>query len=248
MSGGLPTGSSSGPTDGSSARLVLRDYWRSSASYRVRIGAALKGLPLTTVAVDLRTGAHLSGDLGEVNPQRLLPVLETEEGALTQSLAILEYLDDLHPQRPLLDRDPLTRARQRAMAQVIACDVHPVCNLRVLKALRAQGCDEAAVRAWMHQWMHAGFEALEAHATTLGIEARTEAADADGAGDAADADGAAPRYLGGTQPMLPDVVLVPQMYNARRFELDLAPYPRLVAVTARCEALPAFESAAPRDV
>ena len=173
MSAGASDEPAAGSSAGPAAGLVLRDYWRSSASYRVRIGAALKGLPLTTVAVDLRTGAHLSGDLGEVNPQRLLPVLETEEGALTQSLAILEYLDDLHPQRPLLDHDPLTRARQRAMAQIIACDVHPVCNLRVLKALRAQGCDEAAVRAWMHQWMHAGFEALEAYATALGIDRPT---------------------------------------------------------------------------
>ena len=202
-------------------RTVLHDYWRSSASYRVRIGAALKGLSLETVSVDLRTNAHLRGALDALNPQRLVPVLECEAGALTQSLAILEYLDERYPQRPLLARDPWTRAQQRALAQVIACDVHPVCNLRVLRRLRDMGHDEPEVRAWMHTWMAAGFEALEARA-----------------GDAA--------FLGGEAPMLPDVVLVPQLYNARRFELDLRPYPRLQAIADRCEALQAFQQAAPR--
>ena len=114
------------------------------------------------------------------------------------------------------------RAQQRALAQIIACDVHPVCNLRVLRRLRSMGHDDAEVRSWMHTWMAAGFEALEARA-----------------GDAA--------FLGGDTAMLPDVVLVPQVYNARRFELDLTPYPRLVAIAERCEALPAFAQAAPRE-
>lgn len=201
---------------------VLHDYWRSSASYRVRIGAGLKGVALETVSVDLRTDAHLSGALDALNPQRLVPVLESTKGALAQSLAILEYFDELYPERPLLPRDPWARAQQRALAQIIACDVHPVCNLRVLRRLRSMGHDDAEVRSWMHTWMAAGFEALEARA-----------------GDAA--------FLGGDTAMLPDVVLVPQVYNARRFELDLTPYPRLVAIAERCEALPAFAQAAPRE-
>ncbi|MEM6290972.1 MAG: maleylacetoacetate isomerase [Myxococcota bacterium] len=200
--------------------MTLHDYWRSSASYRVRIGAALKGLELTRVAVDLRNDAHLTGDLDGLNPQKLVPVLETDAGALTQSLAILEYLDDLHPERPLLPADPWARAQQRSLAHVIACDVHPICNLRVLRKVKAMGHDQDAVVEWMTTWMQAGFAALEARA-----------------GDGP--------FLGGEQPMLPDVVLVPQMYNARRFEIPLEAYPKLVDITARCEALEPFQSAAP---
>jgi maleylacetoacetate isomerase len=197
----------------------LHDYWRSSASYRVRIGAALKGLELERVAVDLKQGAHLSGALEGLNPQRLLPVFEGPGGVLTQSLAILEYLDELYPERPLLAYSRWERARHRAMALVIAADVHPLCNLRVLKRLRAMGQGDE-LRAWMTEWMHAGFAALEAQA------------------DERD-------FLGGDVPMLPDVFLVPQMYNARRFEVPLDDFPRLVAITERCEALPAFARAAP---
>jgi maleylacetoacetate isomerase len=198
----------------------LFDYWRSSASYRVRIACELKGLEFERVGVDLKADEHEGAEFGERNPQRLVPLLETGRGTLGQSLAIIEYLDEVHPERPLLPADPWERAQQRARAMVIACDLHPLCNLRVLKRLRASGHDDTQVRAWMAEWMQSGFAALEALA---------------GEGN----------FLGGTRPMLADLVLVPQVYNARRFEVSLEDFPRLEAISLRCEALPAFRRAAP---
>lgn len=200
--------------------MILYDYWRSTASYRVRIGLALKGLDIKLVSVDLREGAHKRPSFGEVNPQHFVPALACEEGMLTQSLAILEYLDERYPQRRILSTDPWRRAQERSLAQIIACDVHPLCNLRVLNELDRQGHSGDATRDWMTRWMSAGFAALE-----------QAAEDTD--------------YLGGKEPMLPDLVLVPQMYNARRFDIPLGAYPRLLGIVERCEAIPAFRAAAP---
>jgi len=204
--------------------LVVYHYYRSSAAYRVRIALNLKGLEAEFREVDLTRGEQHREPYGALNPQHLVPALLTPHGALGQSLAILEYLDERYPQRPLLPPDPLLRAEQRALALTIACDMHPLQNLRVLNYLREElGQDEAAVRAWAGHWMAAGLASLEARA---GNDA----------------------FLGGAEPMLGDVLLAPQLFNARRFEVDLTPYPRLTAIGDRCNALEPFLRAAPDAV
>ena len=205
----------------------LYTYFRSSAAYRVRIGLALKGLAYDSVPVHLVRdgGGQFQPGFLAINPQGQLPALETDDGAiLTQSLAILEYLEETHPLPALLPADPLLRARVRALAQIVACDIHPINNQSVGKYLRAQlGADDAAVGTWMRHWMARGFTALEKMV--------------DSQGD----------YCLGSQPTLADICLVPQMYNARRFSLDLAPFPRLVAIDAACQALSAFQAASPAN-
>ena len=204
--------------------MKLYDYYRSSASYRVRIVLELKGVDVERVPVDLRAGEQGAADYRALNPQGLVPALVTSDGVLGQSLAIIEYLDERWPEPPLLPERPFDRARMRSLAQTIACDVHPLNNLRVLNYLRGPlGQDESSVQAWMGTWIQRGFEAVECEAPEAG-------------------------YFGGEGPMLADVVLVPQMYNARRFEVDLTSFPRLVALDARLRALPAFERAAPERV
>ena len=204
--------------------MILHDYFRSSASYRVRIALALKGLEVERRAIGLLDREQCSPEFRALSPQQLVPALEVERGVLGQSLAIIEYLEEVYPERSLLAEDPWTRAQQRAMAQVIACDVHPLNNLRVLQHLRSLGQgEEEERRAWMIRWMHPGFEALEVMASDR-------------------------PFLGGERPMLPDLVLVPQMYNARRFSVPLEAFPRLNAITERCEALPEFQAASPETV
>lgn len=201
--------------------MKLYDYFRSSAAYRVRIALNLKGLSCNTVPVNLLEGEQYATPYGQRNPQHLVPAIETAAGILTQSLAIIEYLDDIHPQRRLLPEDPWQRAQQRSMALVIACDVHPLNNLRVLKYLSGPlQQPEEAVQNWIAAWITAGFKSLERKA------------------------GAAP-FLGGEQPMLADVLLVPQVFNARRYKVPLDAFPRLVSIDDRCKALPAFAQAAP---
>ena len=204
----------------------LYTYFRSSASYRVRIALNLKGLDYESVFVHLPSGQHKDTDYLERNPQGLTPALETDDGeALTQSLAIIEYLDETHPEPPLLPADALGRARVRAMAQLVACEMHPLNNLRVLKYLKGPlGRDQAAVDAWYGHWVAEGFAALETMAAKFG---------------------AAEGYCYGDQVSLADLCLVPQMWNARRFDCDLAPYPRLVAIDARLNEIEAFTNAAP---
>lgn len=208
--------------------LILYDYWRSSASYRVRIALALKGVPYQRVAVNLLTAEQLGPENRARNPQGQVPVLVADGVPLIQSLAIIDWLDHAYPEPRLIPADPLARARALALALVIAADTHPVDNMRVLKRLETQfGADQAAKDDWYRHWMRLGLDALEAMADN-------------GAGEG--------RYLGGDSPGVADVVLVPQLYNARRFALDLAPCPKLVAIDAALAQLPAFQAAHPDRV
>lgn len=202
----------------------LYTYFRSSAAYRVRIGLALKGLEAEAVPVHLVRdgGQHKTPDYLGKNPQGFVPALEAGGRVITQSLAVLEYLEEAHPQPPLLPRDPLARARVRSFALAIACDIHPLNNLRVLKHLRSGlAQDEDGVNRWVRRWIGEGFAALERMVEP-----------------------GAP-FCFGDAPGLAEACLVPQMYNARRFGADLTDFPTLVAIDERCRALPAFQSAAP---
>ncbi|MGQ9365789.1 maleylacetoacetate isomerase [Azospirillum sp. ST 5-10] len=205
--------------------MKLYGYFRSSAAYRVRIALNLKGLTADLVAVHLRRGEQTAPAYAALNPQRLVPALEDEGTVLTQSLAIVEYLDERHPHPPLLPVDPADRARVRALALAVACDIHPLNNLRVLNHLRDRlGLDEAARNDWYRHWVADGFRAIEA---MLAGDPRTG------------------RLCHGDTPTLADVALVPQVYNAERFAVDLAPYPTIRRVTDAARALDAFAAAAP---
>ncbi|HVP34697.1 MAG TPA: maleylacetoacetate isomerase [Steroidobacteraceae bacterium] len=207
--------------------MKLYHFFRSSASYRVRIALNLKGLSYEAAAVDLRPEVHgqRAPEFLAVNPLGLVPVLVDGERTLTQSLAIIEYLDETHPQPPLLPREPAARARVRSLALAIACEMAPLNNSGVLEYLRGPlRADEGAVGAWYATWIARGFRALEQ-------EVRTASGDG--------------RHMSGTAVTLADVLLVPQMYNARRYRCDLAPYPTLCAISAHLEALPEFARAAP---
>ena len=207
--------------------MELYTYFRSSAAYRVRIALNLKGLK-----VDFRY-VHLVKDGGQqrqpeylaVNPQGLVPALKDKGHVLTQSLAILEYLEEIHPEPPLLPKDALSRARVRSLAQVVACDIHPVNNQRILKYLETElGADEAARTHWYRHWIIMGFDALEKllHGNP-----------------------ATGKCCHGDQPTLADICLVPQVFNAKRFSLDLAPYPTISRINDYCLKLKAFAEAAP---
>lgn len=202
--------------------MILYDYFRSSAAYRVRIALNLKGVEVEHREVHLVKGEQRSAEHVARNPQGFVPALDVGNGRiLTQSLAIIEWLDATYPEPRLIPADPLARAEAMARALVIAADIHPLNNLRVLKRLETQfGADETARAEWYRHWIAEGFTALEALA-----------------GDGP--------YLGGATPDVSDVLLVPQMYNARRFELPLDPYPRLVAADAAASALEPFAAAHP---
>lgn len=203
----------------------LYDYWRSSASYRVRIALNLKGLAYEAVPTSLLDGEQRAPDYLAKNPQGLVPMLEAGELRLTQSLAIIDWLDATQPGPRLIPTDPVARARALAMAYVIASDIHPINNLRVLKYLSNElGIGEAARDDWYRHWIVEGFTALEAMA-----------------------DPAAP-YLGGAAPDIADICLVPQMANARRFNTPLGAFPNLVRIDAACNALDAFKAARPEAV
>ena len=209
--------------------LTLYSYWRSSAAYRVRIGLNLKGLAYETRPVHLVRdgGEQHADDYRALNPQALVPMLVDGERRITQSLAILEYLDETFPKPALLPADTRGRARVRSLAMLVACDIHPLNNLRVLQYLkRENGLEQPAIDAWMLHWMREGFAAMEAML-----------ADAPGTGT----------FCLGETPTIADCCLVPQLYNARRFALDLSPYPTLVRIEADCLALPAFDAARPES-
>jgi maleylpyruvate isomerase len=202
---------------------ILHGYWRSTASYRVRIALNLKGVAHDQHTHDLRQGAQRSGAYLALNAQGLVPALEIDGTVLTQSLAILEWLDEIQPTPPLLPSTPDARAVVRAMAGMIASDIHPLNNLRVLNALRGGfAATDAQVQAWIARWIAEGFVALERLVERHG-------------GD----------FAFGDSPTLADCCLVPQIYSAERFAVDLTPFPRLVAVGARAWALPAFAAAHP---
>lgn len=195
--------------------LTLHGYWRSSAAYRVRLALGLKGLSYDSVAHDLRRGAQRAEDYRLLQPQGLVPVLETPDGPLIQSPAILEWLEERYPDPPLLPGESVGRAVVRAMAAIVACDIHPINNLRVLTRLREDmGADEAAIRRWIGHWVSEGFAALETLIAQHG-------------------DG----YAYGDRPTLADCHILPQVYNAQRFAVDLSPYPLLTASAARLHAL-----------
>ncbi|WP_240095688.1 maleylacetoacetate isomerase [Thermomonas flagellata] len=210
-----------------SEHLRLYSYWRSSAAYRVRIGLHLKGLAYETVPVHLLRdgGQQHAPEYHALNPQALVPTLMHGQRRLTQSLAILEYLDELWPTPPLLPASARDRARVRALAQLVACDIHPLNNLRVLQYFeREWGVPQAERDGWVRHWIAQGFAALEAQ---LAGHPSTGP------------------YCDGEQPGLADCCLVPQAYNARRFGVDLAAYPTIARIEAACLALPAFAAARP---
>jgi maleylpyruvate isomerase len=206
--------------------MKLYDYFRSSAAYRVRIALNLKGVTPERAFVHLRRGAQRQDDYLALNPQGLVPSLVTEGGeVLTQSLAIVEWLDETHPTPPLLPISATERARVRALALAIACDIHPLNNLRVLNYLTGTlGAADAQKNGWYRYWCDVGLEALE---TQLSREAATGS------------------FCHGEMPTIADICLVPQLANARRVDLDLATYPTLLRIEAACMAVPAFADAAP---
>ena len=207
--------------------LTLYSYFRSSAAYRVRIALNLKGQTYQTVPVHLlrEGGVQRSAGYRARNPQGLVPFLETESGGFGQSLAILEYLEGSVPAPALLPAEPAARARVRAFAQHIACDIHPLNNLRVLQYLTGTlGISEDAKLAWIQHWIAEGFRALEAE-----VEQHNPSGP----------------YCFGEQLTFAEVCLVPQWFNAERFQCDLTPYPRLAAVVKACNELPAFQAAQP---
>ena len=206
--------------------MKLYSYFRSSAAYRVRIALSLKGIAYETAPIHLvKDGGHnRRPEYRAVNPQMRVPALVTSSGeVLIQSLAIIDYLDETHPNPPLLPKDPLARARARSLAEIVACDIHPLNNtspLRYLKRVMHQ--EQSAIDAWYHHWVTEGFEALEALV------------------------GPGP-YCCGSDVTIADICLVPQVYNARRLKVPLDKFPKIVAIDAACLALPAFDRARPEN-
>jgi len=205
---------------------ILHNYFRSTTSLRVRVALNMKGLDYEYVSYALLNKDHKSDAYLKLNPQGLVPALEIkDEAVLTQSMAILEYLDEEHPEPPLLPIDALGRARVRALAGIIAVDIHPINNLRILKYLDTEfGADADAKKAWFQEWAHQGMKALE---TRLVDEPATG------------------KFCHGDTPTLADICLYAQMFNNQRFELDMSPFPTIMAIFRECECLPAFADAAP---
>jgi maleylpyruvate isomerase len=202
----------------------LYDYWRSSAAYRVRIALNIKGLEVEQIPVDLRAGGQRTEEYVAKNPQSLVPFFEDGDLGIGQSLAIIDYLEETHPEPAILPADPIGRARVRSMAQIIACDIHPLNNQRVLRYLENDlGCDQLKRMIWYHRWIADGFKALETRLK-------------DSAGD----------YCYGDEPTLADICLVPQVYNAKRYEVDLGPFPTIRTIGDRCQEIEAFAKAAPQ--
>lgn len=206
--------------------MKLYSYFRSSAAYRVRIALNLKGMPYEMVSIHLNKdgGQHRKPEFVAINPQMRVPALALSSGdVLTQSLAIIEYLDDIQPEPPLLPADALARAKVRAIAQIVACDIHPLNNLIALQYLkRALKHEQPEIDAWYHHWVIEGFKAIEAMIAP------------------------AP-YACGAHVTLADLCLVPQVFNARRLKVPLDAFPKIVAADAACLKLPAFDKARPEN-
>lgn len=206
--------------------MKLHGYFRSSASFRVRVALNLKGLAYEDAFYHLRRSEHQTPEYLALNPQGLLPAFEVDGAVLTQSLAILDYLEETRPTPALLPADALGRARVRALAQVVACDIHPIDNLRVLKYLRTElALPEEKVQAWYNHWIAEGFRAFE------DLLQR----------------GPTGRFCHGDVPTLADVCLVPQVVNSRNFGLDLSPYPTIGRIAQACLAMPEFDRALPAN-
>lgn len=211
------------------SELKVYDYWRSSASYRLRIALNLKGVSYDTLPVNILPGAdeQFQEPYRSLNPQMRVPAIALDGRISNQSMAILEWLEETYPEPPLLIGDAWRRMEIRAFADTIACDIHPLNNLAVLARIRSQfGADDAGVADWYRSWIVTGFKALET------IALKHVGSD----------------FLFGDTPSLAEVCLVPQMANARRFDTDLTAFPRLVDVDAKCQEVPAFKAAAPSAV
>ena len=202
---------------------TLYSAWRATAPYRVRIGLALKGVAYDYSALDLIKGEQRAPDYRAVNPQKLTPALDIGGGrVLIQSLSILEWLEETHPEPALLPTDPLDRQTVRAMALIVACDIHPLNNTRVGRKLHHMGIDQAGILDWTQGWIRDGFDALEPMVAAHGKG-----------------------FAFGDAPTIADCCLIPQVYSARRYEVDLAPWPAIRAVDARAADHPAFQAAHP---
>jgi maleylacetoacetate isomerase len=207
--------------------MKLYGYCRSSAAFRVRIALNLKGLACDNAFVHLRKGEQKAASYLALNPTGLVPALDDEGQIFIQSLAICEYLDETHPEPPLLPGHPADRARVRGLAQIIACDIHPIDNLRVLKYLaNPLGQDEAAITAWFNHWILEGFESFERIVSS---------------------DGQSGAFCHGDDPSLADLCLVPQVFNSRRHNLDLAAFPTIRKIFDNCMKIEAFQKAAPES-
>lgn len=205
--------------------MKLYNFFRSGTSHRLRIALNLKGLPTTYVPVDLRTEQHLKDEFKAINPQGLVPALEVDGQVLIQSPAIIEWLEETHPTPALLPAGATERARVRALAAIVGCDIHPINNRRILEYLRKElGANDDAVNAWSGTWITAGFDAYEAL-----LAADTQRGE----------------FSFGHTPTLADVYLIPQVESARRFKVDLGRWPLISAVDAACAKLDAFRLAAP---
>jgi maleylacetoacetate isomerase len=204
--------------------IVLYDFWRSSAAYRVRIALNLKGLSFTSVPTSLLDGAHKDPAYVARNPQGLVPMLSIDGQDVTQSLAIIDYLDAIYTEPRLIPSDPVARAKAMSAAYLIASDIHPLNNLRVLKYLKGTlGQEQEAIDAWYRHWVTEGFTALEAMAPDEGV-------------------------FGGDTANIADICLVPQMYNARRFEVPLEVFPKLVRIDYELRTMEAFAWSEPEAV
>ena len=203
--------------------MKLYTYFRSSAAFRVRIALNLKGLKYEPVFVHLAKGEHRAAQFAEINPQALLPTLELDDGTkLNQSLAIIEYLDEQHPQAPLVPKEPLARARVRSLSYLVASEIHPINNLRVLQHLKRLGQTQEQIDTWYRYWIADGLAKFEAELK-----------------------GKAGRFCHGDAPTMADCCLVPQIFNAKRFNSDLTPFPTTTRVFDACMKLDAFDRAQP---
>ncbi|MEO8627798.1 MAG: maleylacetoacetate isomerase [Betaproteobacteria bacterium] len=207
--------------------MKLYGFWRSSAAYRVRIAMGLKGLSYDQVSVNLTAGEQHRPAFGEINPQHLVPVLDEQDDRLYQSLAIIEYLEETHPEPPLLPKSPVERNRVRSLALIVACEIHPLNNPRVLNYLTKNfGISDDQKQTWYSDWVSSGFAALEkrlAHELGTG------------------------RFCHGDTPSFADVALVPQVANANRFKVDLTAFPTIRRINEECLKLVAFQRAAPEQ-